>query len=88
MFVKYPGSKLSDIFAKIDKLLSGRLVVSGGKSVSTSQHPNSITARTLSVTNWPRSLVSSHDLEFELVETQDYWSVLSLYNPMCLPYSA
>ncbi|CAB1319607.1 unnamed protein product [Coregonus sp. 'balchen'] len=34
------GCKLSDIFDKIDKLLSGRLVVSGGKSVSTSQHPN------------------------------------------------
>lgn len=33
------GSQLRDIFDKIDRLLSGRPVVSGGKSVSTSQHP-------------------------------------------------
>ncbi|XP_070992710.1 mRNA export factor GLE1 isoform X1 [Oncorhynchus clarkii lewisi] len=36
------GSKLREIFDKIDKLLSGRSVVSGGKSVSTSQHPNGL----------------------------------------------
>lgn len=33
------GSQLRDIFDRIDRLLSGRPVVSGGKSVSTSQHP-------------------------------------------------
>nr|XP_046241837.1 mRNA export factor GLE1 [Scatophagus argus] len=32
------GSQLREIFDKIDKLLSGRAVVTGGKSVSTSQH--------------------------------------------------
>ncbi|XP_010874536.2 nucleoporin GLE1 [Esox lucius] len=36
------GSKLREIFDKIDKLLSGRPVVSGGKSVSISQHPNGL----------------------------------------------
>ncbi|KAM7415587.1 hypothetical protein PAMA_017892 [Pampus argenteus] len=36
------GSQLREIFDKIDKLLSGRAVVSGGKSVSTSQHPQSL----------------------------------------------
>lgn len=33
------GSQLKEIFEKIDKLLSGRAVMSGGKSVCTSQHP-------------------------------------------------
>ncbi|XP_037632574.1 nucleoporin GLE1 isoform X1 [Sebastes umbrosus] len=33
------GSQLREIFDKIDKLLSGRSLVSGGRSVSTSQHP-------------------------------------------------
>ncbi|XP_038162447.1 nucleoporin GLE1 [Cyprinodon tularosa] len=33
------GSQLKEIFDKIDRLLSGRAVVSGGNSVSTSQHP-------------------------------------------------
>lgn len=32
------GSQLKEIFEKIDKLLSGRTVTSGGKSVCTSQH--------------------------------------------------
>lgn len=36
------GSQLKEIFEKIDKLLSGRSVVSGGKSVSTSQHPKGL----------------------------------------------
>ncbi|XP_022623835.1 nucleoporin GLE1 [Seriola dumerili] len=36
------GSQLREIFDKIDKLLSGRPVVSGGKSVSTSQHPQGL----------------------------------------------
>ncbi|KAM3868009.1 mRNA export factor GLE1 [Diretmus argenteus] len=36
------GSQLREIFEKIDKLLSGRSVVSGGKSVSTSQHPKGL----------------------------------------------
>ncbi|XP_037536094.1 nucleoporin GLE1 [Nematolebias whitei] len=36
------GSQLREIFDRIDKLLSGRVVVSGGKSVSTSQHPQSL----------------------------------------------
>ncbi|KAJ7994063.1 hypothetical protein DPEC_G00262050 [Dallia pectoralis] len=36
------GSKLKEIFDKIDKLLSGKPVVSGGKSVSASQHPNGL----------------------------------------------
>ena len=36
------GSQLKEIFDKIDKLLSGRSVVSGGKSVSTSQHPKGL----------------------------------------------
>lgn len=36
------GSQLQEIFDKIDKLLSGRSVVSGGKSVSTSQHPKGL----------------------------------------------
>ncbi|XP_060928186.1 mRNA export factor GLE1-like [Limanda limanda] len=36
------GSQLREIFDKIDKLLSGRSVVSGGKSVSTSQHPQGL----------------------------------------------
>ncbi|XP_053182227.1 mRNA export factor GLE1 [Scomber japonicus] len=36
------GSQLREIFDKIDKLLSGRGVVSGGKSISTSQHPQSL----------------------------------------------
>uniref|UniRef100_A0A8C4GQL5 mRNA export factor GLE1 n=1 Tax=Dicentrarchus labrax TaxID=13489 RepID=A0A8C4GQL5_DICLA len=36
------GSQLQEIFDKIDKLLSGRPVVSGGKSVSTSQHPQGL----------------------------------------------
>ncbi|XP_030634940.1 mRNA export factor GLE1 isoform X1 [Chanos chanos] len=34
------GSKLREIFDKIDKLLSARPVVSGGKTVSTTQHPS------------------------------------------------
>ncbi|XP_062237555.1 mRNA export factor GLE1 [Platichthys flesus] len=36
------GSQLREIFDKIDKLLAGRSVVSGGKSVSTSQHPQAL----------------------------------------------
>ncbi|TTP43323.1 Nucleoporin GLE1 [Bagarius yarrelli] len=40
--VKAQGSQLKEIFDKIDKLLLGRPVVSGGKSVSTSQHPNGL----------------------------------------------
>ncbi|KAL0979553.1 hypothetical protein UPYG_G00186480 [Umbra pygmaea] len=36
------GSKLREIFDKIDKLLTGRPVVSGGKSISTSQHANAL----------------------------------------------
>ncbi|XP_012673235.2 nucleoporin GLE1 isoform X1 [Clupea harengus] len=36
------GSKLREVFDKIDKLLSGRPVVSGGKSVSTSLHPHGL----------------------------------------------
>ncbi|XP_041642391.1 nucleoporin GLE1 [Cheilinus undulatus] len=36
------GSQLREIFDKIDKLLSGRPVISGGKSVSTSQHPQGL----------------------------------------------
>ncbi|XP_076859535.1 mRNA export factor GLE1 [Brachyhypopomus gauderio] len=36
------GSQLKEIFDKIDKLLSGRQVVSGGKSVSTSHHPHGL----------------------------------------------
>ncbi|XP_038570839.1 nucleoporin GLE1-like [Micropterus salmoides] len=36
------GSQLQEIFDKIDKLLSGRAVMSGGKSVSTSQHPQGL----------------------------------------------
>uniref|UniRef100_UPI0037E9A1F7 mRNA export factor GLE1 n=1 Tax=Semicossyphus pulcher TaxID=241346 RepID=UPI0037E9A1F7 len=36
------GSQLREIFDKINKLLSGRGVVSGGKSVSTTQHPQAL----------------------------------------------
>ncbi|XP_068166957.1 mRNA export factor GLE1 [Antennarius striatus] len=36
------GSQLREIFDKIDKLLSGRDVLSGGRSVSTSQHPQGL----------------------------------------------
>ncbi|XP_008298095.1 mRNA export factor GLE1 [Stegastes partitus] len=36
------GSQLREIFDKIDKLLSGRPVVSGGKSISTSMHPQGL----------------------------------------------
>ncbi|XP_061586632.1 mRNA export factor GLE1 [Cololabis saira] len=36
------GSQLQEIFDKIDKLLSGRPVVSGGRSVATSQHPQAL----------------------------------------------
>ncbi|XP_028281658.1 nucleoporin GLE1-like [Parambassis ranga] len=36
------GSQLREIFDKIDKLLSGGAVVSGGKSVSVSQHPQGL----------------------------------------------
>ncbi|XP_054466906.1 mRNA export factor GLE1 [Anoplopoma fimbria] len=36
------GSQLREIFEKIDKLLSGRAVVSGGRNVSTSQHPQGL----------------------------------------------
>ncbi|XP_076587226.1 mRNA export factor GLE1 [Chaetodon auriga] len=36
------GSQLREIFDKIDRLLSGRAVVSGGRSVSTSQHPQGL----------------------------------------------
>uniref|UniRef100_A0A672Z938 mRNA export factor GLE1 n=1 Tax=Sphaeramia orbicularis TaxID=375764 RepID=A0A672Z938_9TELE len=36
------GSQLREIFDKVDKLLSGRAVVSGGRSVSTSQHPQAL----------------------------------------------
>lgn len=34
------GSQLKEIFEKIDKLLSGRTVASGGKQVCASQHPH------------------------------------------------
>jgi hypothetical protein len=60
MFVKYPGSKLREIFDKIDKLLSGRSVVSGGKSVSTSQHPNGLDFVSYKLAE--KFVVSSHDL--------------------------
>lgn len=33
------GSQLQEIFDKMDRLLSGQAVLSGGKSVSISQHP-------------------------------------------------
>ncbi|KAJ8388746.1 hypothetical protein AAFF_G00129790 [Aldrovandia affinis] len=36
------GSKLREIFDKIDKLLSGRPVQSGSKSISSSQHPHGL----------------------------------------------
>uniref|UniRef100_A0AAQ4P4R3 mRNA export factor GLE1 n=1 Tax=Gasterosteus aculeatus aculeatus TaxID=481459 RepID=A0AAQ4P4R3_GASAC len=36
------GSQLREIFDKIDKLLSGRSVVSGGRNISTSQHPQGL----------------------------------------------
>uniref|UniRef100_A0A1A8R6E7 mRNA export factor GLE1 n=1 Tax=Nothobranchius rachovii TaxID=451742 RepID=A0A1A8R6E7_9TELE len=36
------GSQLREIFDRIDMLLSGRPVVSGGRSVSTSQHPQAL----------------------------------------------
>lgn len=36
------GSQLREIFDRIDKLLSGRPVMSGGRSVSTSQHPQGL----------------------------------------------
>lgn len=36
------GSQIREIFDKIDKLLSGRSVMSGGRSVSTSQHPQAL----------------------------------------------
>ncbi|KAK9522072.1 hypothetical protein VZT92_018562 [Zoarces viviparus] len=36
------GSQLREIFDKIDKLLSGRAVVSGGRNISTSQHPQGL----------------------------------------------
>ncbi|XP_013870068.1 mRNA export factor GLE1 [Austrofundulus limnaeus] len=36
------GSQLREIFERLDKLLSGRAVVSGGRSVSTSQHPQAL----------------------------------------------
>ncbi|KAF3851493.1 hypothetical protein F7725_013265 [Dissostichus mawsoni] len=36
------GSQLREIFDKIDKLLSGRGLVSGGKTISTSQHPQGL----------------------------------------------
>uniref|UniRef100_A0A671X9R8 mRNA export factor GLE1 n=1 Tax=Sparus aurata TaxID=8175 RepID=A0A671X9R8_SPAAU len=36
------GSQLREIFDKIDKLLSGKAVVSGGRSVSTSHHPQGL----------------------------------------------
>ncbi|KAI4898752.1 hypothetical protein NFI96_014133 [Prochilodus magdalenae] len=36
------GSQLKEIFDKIDKLLSGRQIVSAGKSVSTSHHPHGL----------------------------------------------
>ncbi|KAM7019157.1 LOW QUALITY PROTEIN: mRNA export factor GLE1 [Tautogolabrus adspersus] len=36
------GSQLREIFDKIDTLLSGRAVMSGGKSISTSQHPQGL----------------------------------------------
>ncbi|XP_062854325.1 mRNA export factor GLE1 [Trichomycterus rosablanca] len=36
------GSQLKEVFDKIDKLLSGRPVKSGGKSVTTSQHPHGL----------------------------------------------
>ncbi|KAG7490961.1 nucleoporin GLE1 [Solea senegalensis] len=36
------GSQLREIFDKMDKLLSGQAVVSSGKSVSTSQHPQGL----------------------------------------------
>lgn len=36
------GSQLQEIFDKIDKLLSGRPIMSGGKSISASQHPQGL----------------------------------------------
>ena len=36
------GSKLREIFDKIDKLLSGRPMQSGGRSISASQHPHGL----------------------------------------------
>lgn len=36
------GSQLREIFDRIDKLLSGRPVISGGRSISTSQHPQGL----------------------------------------------
>ncbi|XP_019716550.1 mRNA export factor GLE1 [Hippocampus comes] len=36
------GSRLREIFEKIDKLLSGHAVVSGGKSISPSHHPQGL----------------------------------------------
>uniref|UniRef100_A0A667YYH3 mRNA export factor GLE1 n=1 Tax=Myripristis murdjan TaxID=586833 RepID=A0A667YYH3_9TELE len=36
------GSQLREVFDKIDRLLSGRAVVSGGKSICTSQHPKAL----------------------------------------------
>ncbi|XP_034086028.1 nucleoporin GLE1 isoform X1 [Gymnodraco acuticeps] len=36
------GSQLREIFDKIDKLLSGRGLVSGGRTISTSQHPQGL----------------------------------------------
>ncbi|XP_056140272.1 mRNA export factor GLE1 isoform X2 [Lampris incognitus] len=36
------GSQLREIFDKMDKLLSGRSVLSGGKSISTSLHPKGL----------------------------------------------
>lgn len=36
------GSQLREIFDKLDRLLSGKSVVSGGRSVSTSQHPQGL----------------------------------------------
>ncbi|XP_034396450.1 nucleoporin GLE1 [Cyclopterus lumpus] len=36
------GSQLRDIFNRLDKLLAGRAVVSGGRNVCTSQHPQGL----------------------------------------------
>uniref|UniRef100_A0AAY4DXT5 mRNA export factor GLE1 n=1 Tax=Denticeps clupeoides TaxID=299321 RepID=A0AAY4DXT5_9TELE len=36
------GSKLREVFDKLDKLLSGRPLVSGGRSISVSQHPQAL----------------------------------------------
>lgn len=36
------GSQLREIFDKVDKLLSGQAVVSGGRSVAASQHPQGL----------------------------------------------